>query len=143
MGFGQAMKAANMNFGKVDSPDFKNCYLTLKSFKDSDGTFLIVGAQAGEYEFTHDDIKALRIVAFGSGWIKWYFRFKDGKVAIVTSPVDDPSQQKGATQIKMAPLERFFGDLLYKDEFIKHCPECGAEIDDEMLFCGECGKKLK
>ena len=23
------------------------------------------------------------------------------------------------------------------------CPKCGAPIDDEMLFCGECGEKLK
>lgn len=26
---------------------------------------------------------------------------------------------------------------------IKVCPKCGAPIDDEMLFCGECGEKLK
>ena len=23
------------------------------------------------------------------------------------------------------------------------CPNCGAIIDEEMLFCGECGQKLK
>ena len=25
----------------------------------------------------------------------------------------------------------------------KVCPKCGAPIDDDMLFCGECGEKLK
>ena len=23
------------------------------------------------------------------------------------------------------------------------CPKCGAEIEDDMMFCGECGEKLK
>ena len=23
------------------------------------------------------------------------------------------------------------------------CPKCGAPIDGDMLFCGECGQKLK
>ena len=25
----------------------------------------------------------------------------------------------------------------------KVCPRCGSPIDDDMLFCGECGEKLK
>ena len=25
----------------------------------------------------------------------------------------------------------------------KVCPKCGAPIDDDMLFCGECGEKIK
>ena len=26
---------------------------------------------------------------------------------------------------------------------LRTCPKCGAPIDDSMLFCGECGEKLK
>ena len=25
----------------------------------------------------------------------------------------------------------------------KKCPKCGAQIDDEMVFCGSCGEKVK
>ena len=139
MGFGQAMKAANANFGTVDSPDFKACYLTAKSFLRPDGVFLIVGAQAGEYQFTHDDVKEFKVVASGQTWIKYYMKFNDNKVAIITSPVKDPLDKNSGAS--MAPIERFFGDLLYKT--VKRCPQCGAEIDDDMNFCGECGAKLK
>ena len=26
---------------------------------------------------------------------------------------------------------------------VKKCPRCGAPVEDDMLFCGECGEKLK
>lgn len=42
MGFVHAMKAANMNFGKVESPDFQTSYLT-----KSGDEFIISGAQSG------------------------------------------------------------------------------------------------
>ena len=51
MGFKDAMKAANFNFGTVDSPDFMACYLAQK-----DDHFMIVGAQAGTYEFHKEDV---------------------------------------------------------------------------------------
>ena len=103
MGFLDAMKGANMNFGTVDSPDFQASYITTKG-----DHFMITGAK-GTYEFTHDDVVEFKAVASGQLWIKWKMKFKDGKVAVVTGPVVDPNVKKGAT---MAPLERFFGDLL-------------------------------
>ena len=104
MGFGDAMKAANMNFGTVDSPDFMACYLAQKG-----DHFMIVGAQAGTYEFRKEDVAEFSVVCAGGSWVKYKIRFKDGKVGIITSAVATQGQ-KGT--VSMAPLERFFGDLL-------------------------------
>ena len=105
MGFMDAMKGANMNFGTVDSPDFMASYITKK-----DDHFMITGAQAGTYEFKHDDVAEFRPIASGATWIKWKMKFKDGKVAIITSGVKDPNQKGSGAS--MAPIERFFGDLI-------------------------------
>ena len=105
MGFLDAMKGANMNFGTVDSPDFVASYLTTKG-----DHFMITGAQAGSYEFTVGDVEDFKAVASGATWVKWKMKFKDGKIAIITSGVKDPNvKQSGAS---MAPIERFFGHLL-------------------------------
>ena len=105
MGFMDAMKGANMNFGTVDSPDFMASYLTQKG-----DHFMITGAQAGTYEFTKADVVEFTPIASGALWIKWKMVFKDGKVAIITSPVKDPHGQ--GSGVSMAPIERFFGDLI-------------------------------
>jgi|GEM_PF-2425578 len=107
MGFMDALKGANMNFGTVDSPDFMASYLTSKG-----DHFMITGAQAGTYEFTKEDIKEFKVVIAGDEFIKWKMVFKDGKIAIITSGVKDPS---GGSGVSMAPIERFFGDLLVTD----------------------------
>lgn len=104
MGFLDAMKGANMNFGTVDSPDFVACYLTQKG-----DHFMITGAQAGSYEFKKTDIAEFKVVAAGGTWIKFKMKFNDGKIAIIQSPVKTPEQKGG---VSMAPIERFFGDLL-------------------------------
>jgi len=158
MGFGQALKAANMNFGTVEGPGFEACYITKSSFRDANSPFLIVGAQAGEYEFYHDDVEFVKPIASGGSWIKWFMKFKDGKSCVVTSAVKDPTQK--GSGVSMAPFERFFGDLVLAGEESvqtagsvkpkktpvkdpKKCPKCGSPITDDMLFCGECGAKLK
>jgi hypothetical protein len=105
MGFMDAMKGANKNFGTVDSPDFMASYLTSKG-----DHFMITGAQAGTYEFTKEDVVEFQPIASGQLWIKWKMKFKDGKVAIITSAVKDPTGQKSGAS--MAPIERFFGDLI-------------------------------
>lgn len=104
MGFMDAMKGANMNFGTVDSPDFQACYLAAK-----EDHFMITGAQAGTYEFAKSDIAEFKVIASGGSWIKFKMVFKDGKIAIIQSVVKTPDQ-KGT--VSMAPIERFFGDLL-------------------------------
>ena len=105
MGFMDAMKGANMNFGTVDSPDFMASYLTQKG-----DHFMITGAQAGTYEFTKADIKEFKIVIAGDGFVKWKMAFNDGKIAIITSGVKDPNTK--GSGVSMAPIERFFGDLI-------------------------------
>lgn len=111
MGFLNALKGANVNFGTVDSPDFPACYLTWKG-KDvtPSSVFLITGAQNGDYEFTREDIKEFRCVCAGATWVKYKIVFNDGKSGIITSHVDDPDAEKKTVTI--APIERFFGDLL-------------------------------
>ena len=104
MGFLDAMKGANMNFGTVDSPDFMACYLTQKG-----DHFMITGAQAGSYEFAKSDIAEFKVIASGGSWIKFKMVFRDGKIAIIQSTVATPEQKGG---VSMAPIERFFGDLL-------------------------------
>ena len=105
MGFMESMKAANMNFGRVDSPDFPACYITQKG-----DHFMITGAQAGTYEFYKEDIICFKLLSTGDNWIKWLMRFKDGKYAVITCDVTPPSQK--GSGVSMAPIERFFGDLL-------------------------------
>lgn len=108
MGFLNALKGANMNFGKVDSPDFPACYITFKG-KDT-SVFLITGAQKGDYEFTKQDVKEFRCVCAGATWVKYKIVFNDGKSGVITSHVNDPAVQQNG--VSMAPIERFFGDLL-------------------------------
>ena len=103
------MKSANMNFGVVEGPDFPACYLTLKSSKDSE-TFMISGAQNGDYFFTKEDVKEFRCVCAGGTWVKYKITFNDGKKGIITSHVNDPAAQSSG--VSMAPIDRFFGDLL-------------------------------
>lgn len=105
MGFMDAMKGANANFGTVDSPDFSASYLATKG-----DHFMITGAQNGTYEFTHNDVVEFKAIASGQLWVKWKMKFKDGKIAIITSAVKDPTGK--ASGLSMAPIERFFGDLL-------------------------------
>ncbi len=105
MGLLDSLKGANANFGTVDSPDFNACYITTKG-----DHFMITGAQAGTYEFTHDDISSFSAIVGGTNWAKWKMVFNDGKVAIITSNVAVPGETKNG--VSMAPIERFFGDLL-------------------------------
>ena len=110
MGFLDAMKGANFNMGTVDSPDFNACYLTKK-----EDHFMITGAQSGTYEFSHEDIASLKVVAAGGDWIKYKMTFRDGKIAIIHSLIagSDKENKKGLRgMVSVAPLERFFGDLL-------------------------------
>lgn len=104
MGLLDAMKGANLNFGTVDSPDFIACYLAQKG-----DHFMITGAQAGSYEFTKADVTGFKVIAGGGAWIKYKITFTDGKCGIITAEVATQSQ-KGT--VSMAPVERFFGDLL-------------------------------
>ena len=108
MGFLNALKGANMNFGKVESPVFPACYITFKG-KDT-SVFMITGAQNGDYEFTKKDVKEFRCIYSGSTWAKFKIVFNDGKSGIITSHVNDPAAQQGGAS--MAPIERFFGNLL-------------------------------
>ncbi len=105
MGFLNALKGANMNFGTVDSPDFPACYITLKG-----KNFMITGAQNGDYEFTKEDVKEFRCICAGATWVKYKIIFNDGKSGIITSHVKDPANKQDG--VSMAPIERFFGELL-------------------------------
>lgn len=75
--------------------------------------FVIVGAQT-QYRFEREDVVSFKSVCSGGAWVKWFMRFADGKVAVVTSHVDDPAER--SDDARTVPLERFFGDLLFKDE---------------------------
>jgi len=41
----------------------------------------------------------------------------------------------------LATVNKEVANTIQSSEMV--CPRCGAPIDDEMLFCGECGEKLK
>ena len=154
MGFGNAMKAANgLNFGRVEGPDFQGAYLVAEDMKHVDDRFLFVGGTLREdYPFTCDDILLAKIIANGESWIKWYLFFKNGKMAIITSPASyTVADSQRGSGISMAPIERFFGSFFVESDLkqsgivleFKRCPNCGVIIDDQMAFCGECGSKLK
>ena len=105
MGFLDAMKGANLNFGTVDSPDFADCYITIKGDR-----FMITGAQAGTFEFAKSDVAEFKVVASGGDWVKYKMTFKNGRCAVIHSVV--ASAAAGQKALKVAPIERFFGDLL-------------------------------
>ena len=74
---------------------------------------MITGAQAGTFEFKKSDVASFSVVAAGGLWIKYKMVFKNGKIAIIHSTVPDPAQKgKGGISLSVAPIERFFGDLL-------------------------------
>lgn len=105
MGFLNAMKGANMNFGRVESPDFPASYITTKG-----DHLMITGAQNGDYEFTKSDVKEFKCICAGATWVKYKITFNNGKCGVITSHVDDPSAQRSG--VSMAPIERYFGNLL-------------------------------
>ena len=108
MGFMDAMKGANLNFGTVDSPDFIACYLTTKG-----DHFMITGMKT-TYEFYKSDVVLFDVLASGGEWIKYRIKFKDGKIGIITSSVETQTQKKERGQsVSVAPIERFFADLLF------------------------------
>lgn len=150
------MKAANgINFGHIESPDFPGGMLVMKNNQLT----IINGAMGGnnfERPVTQSNIKIFKLIGCGGSWAKYYLEFKDGKSGVVTQDVltDAEKRQSGAN---MASIERFlkFVDVAPTPIVVSSsqtqaipqkplvCPQCGAPIDDEMLFCGECGKKLK
>ena len=99
------MKVASMNFGRAESLDFPASYLTTKG-----DHLMIVGAQNGDYEFAKSDVKEFKFICAGGSWIKFMITFNNGKSGIITCHVDDPSVQNNG--VSMAPIERYFGDLL-------------------------------
>ena len=105
MGFLNALKGANANFGTVDSPDFIGCYIVKKGDR-----FMITGTSTKDYEFSKEDVKEFKCVCAGGGWAKYKMTFKDGKCAVITAGVKDPNNKQSG--VSMAPIERFFGDLL-------------------------------
>lgn len=49
----------------------------------------------------------------------------------------------GKLSVTVSALAELDGGEVKTIKESKKCPRCGAPIDDEMLFCGECGAKLK
>lgn len=110
------------------------------------------------FEFHKDDIESLKIASFCREWTKYYMRLKTGIVAYISVEnclVDTFGVGKtNSVQYWFERIENyryfefFLGDLLFKDDSLastasSKCPGCGAEITDDMDFCGECGRKLK
>ena len=63
--------------------------------------------------------------ALGAGYKLTDYRVTwSGKLSVTVSALAEPCECEGVV-------------------VTKKCPKCGAPIDDEMLFCGECGEKLK
>ena len=104
MGFMDSMKAANLNFGRVESPDFQAAYITLK-----DDHFMIASAKE-TYEFRKEDVVEFSVLCAGGAWAKYKIKFADGKCGVITCDVIPPAQK--GTGVSVAPIERYFGDLL-------------------------------
>ena len=51
-----------------------------------------------------------------------------------------PAQSDGSAEVPQEATENGPAEL---SKATSACPHCGAEITDDMLFCGECGVRLK
>ena len=163
MGFMDKMKAANgLNFGRIESPDFPCGKIVMKEGKP----WIINGAMNGpnfDRPIIQSDIRVFKLIGCGGEWAKYLLVFKDGKSGVITQDVlsDNQMRAKGSG-VNMAPIERLFKFVDDTPTMVvasggvssasapaepviqkKVCPKCGADIDDEMLFCAECGEKLK
>ena len=156
MGFMDKMKAANgMNLGHIESPDFPNGVLVIK---DKQLTIINSAMNGENFEepVRQSDVKIFKLIGCGGSWAKYYLELNNGKCGVITQDVitEIQRQQSGA---HMPPIERFLKltdvvsnfSVVAQDntsvikEQAQVCPKCGAPIDKEMLFCGECGEKLK
>ena len=152
MGFMDKMKAANgMNLGHIESPDFPCGVIVPKG-----GTPTIInGAMGGskfEVPITKSNVRVFKLIGCGGTFAKYYLELKDGRSGVITQPVSAGQPQQGGTRATMAPIERFI--RITDDQASAQsaapapqrqdvCPQCGSPIDGDMLFCGECGRKLK
>ena len=120
MGFMDAMKNSIKgsivgNYGLVDGPDFPNC--TLSSSDINAGQFFIgstaLNSGFQQYNFTKNDIECMKFVCNGNNWVRYWIKFKDGKVCFLTSGVKNPNGETSSEGNSSAfPIERLFGDII-------------------------------
>ena len=82
MGFLNALKGANNNWGVCTSQDFTGpCYLGPKNLVNNRAQELMISGTAlkEDYVFTKDDVADCTVKASGGTWIWFHIAFKDGK----------------------------------------------------------------
>ena len=68
--------------------------------------------------------------ALGSGYKMTDYRVTwSGKLSVTVSALAETCDVSSPSSVQLPKA--------------KTCPRCGAPIEDDMLFCGECGEKLK
>lgn len=172
MGFLNKMLAANgFHLGTVESPDFPGCVVQVANgvlvIRDK-----TLNGKVADYFIDPENIEVFELAGCGGSWAKYRIVFKDGKSAIITQEIITESQKRAAgTSVTTASIERYIKEKRFAptininhvnnfnaDESILSsesekvaeeknkkptCPNCGADVDDDMLFCGECGAKLR
>jgi len=71
---------------------------------------------------------------------------RKGQVPVQQAPVyqqPSPQQVTAGAQKEQAIEEKDKEPSQEKEEDLKFCPNCGAEVDSNQVFCAKCGNKLK
>ena len=119
--------------GQVSSEYFEESYLIVKPAKESGKSIYYFCSQLGEYSFCVEDVESISVMCATETWTKYHMQFKNKKIAIV----------KAINKSSINSFDRHFGDLMFKDEPIIKCPNCGKKIDGYKKFCGYCATKIE
>jgi ribosomal protein S27AE len=88
-----------------------------------------------------------KIVFYGSAWqfilpnIQ-FVRSPSGRIFISLLTKESGDEFMSTIQKLVNGKETYTDEIEGLEAAEKICPHCGAVVDDDMLFCGECGKKL-
>ena len=125
--------SSDICLGQVSSEYFDESYLIRNPSSNLNHTSYYFCSACGEYSFEHDDVEYVRVMCATDIWTKYHMQFKNKKVAVI----------KAVNKSGLHSFDRYFGDLIFKEEPEIQCPNCGKTVDGYKNFCGYCATKIE